>query len=450
MTALAILAKEQGSKVTGSDTDEDFPTREILAKFKITPLSGFRRDNLINLPHLPDLVVTTGAHGGLSNPEVQAAKEMGLRVLLHGQALSEFMEGKKGICVAGSHGKTTVAAMIAHILFKNGLDPSFAIGCGSINSLGAAGHEGQGDYFVAEADEYVTDPGRDPTPRFFWLNPTVAVITNIDFDHPDAYRNIDEVKQAFLTFAQKLKKNGLLVAGIDNENVKKIIPLVKRPILTFGFSPMADFQISRVTCGLQKTWFNLKSKKIDLGQFSLSVPGKLNVVNATAAGVVANYLGISWLKVKETLTSFSGTKRRFEFMGTKGGVNYFDDYAHHPCQIKNTLEATRDWFPDKRIICVFQPHTYSRTKALFKDFAKSFTQANVVILTDIYPSAREEFDPTINSRFLSMEIKKHQANVHYLANFRDLINFLEKETKPGDIVMTMGAGDIYKIHDKII
>ena len=443
MTALAVVAKEQGARVTGSDIEEEFPTSKVLSKFKITPLVGFKKENIVGKP---DLVVVTGAHGGMSNPEARAAKSGGLRVLLHGEALPEFMAGKKEIAVAGCHGKTTSAAMVAHILSGAGLDPSFAVGCGEIKSLATPGHAGKGDYFVVEADEYVTDPGQNPTPRFFYLNPLIAVITNIEYDHPDAYLNIEQVKEAFLTFAKKIPANGLLVAGVDNENVRAILAKVGVPILTYGFSPQADYQISRVSFGTGRTWFRLKHKEIDLGQFSLSVPGKHNVANAVAAGIVASFLGISWGKIKELLPTFLGTKRRFEKISEKEGVIFFDDYAHHPTEIKATLEAAKNWFSGKRIICIFQPHTFSRTKALFAEFSKSFDKADEVIVTDIYPSAREKPDPTINSRILVNEIKKHHKNAIYIGKVEEVVDFLKKELRSGDIVFTMGAGDIYKIH----
>lgn len=451
MTALAIAAKERGYKVTGSDIEEDFPTKEILAKFKITPLLGFKKENLGslgNLGSLPDLVIMTGAHGGMNNPEAAAAQKMGLKVLMHGQALAEFARGKKTIAVAGSHGKTTVAAMIAHLLVKADLDPSYAVGCGDIRSLGASGHAGKGEYFVVEADEYATDPGYDPTPRFFHLEPYAAIITNIEYDHPDVYGNIQQLKSAFLTFANKTFAKGLLVAGIDNENMQAILPSVKIPRLTFGFSPLADYQISKPTYGAERTWFHLKYKNVDLGQFTLKVPGRLNSLNAAGAAITANWLGMPWEEIRRHLLTFQGTKRRFEKIGERDGIIFFDDYAHHPTQIKSTLEAARSWFPGRKIICIFQPHTFSRTKALFYQFAQCFTQANEVIITDIYPSAREKADPTVNSHLLVNEAQKYHQNVSYLPTIKEAADFLKKEMTVGDIIMTMGAGNIYKIYEK--
>jgi len=447
MTALAIVAKEQGAKVTGSDIEEDFPTSATLQKFKITPLIGFKKENIRGKP---DLVVVTGAHGGMNNPEARAASEAGLNVLPHGKALPLFIGKKKTIAVAGSHGKTTCAAMIAHLLLKSGFDPSFAVGCGEIKSLGTPGHAGKGDYFVVEADEYMTDPSGNPTPRFLWLNPLIGVITNIEYDHPDAYPNIDQVKQAFLNFGKKIPPEGLLVAGIDNENVRTILPTINCQKLTYGFSPKADFQIRRVSFGNEKTWFWLRHKKIDLGCFTLAIPGKHNAANALAAGIVASHLGISWEKIRQELATFRGTKRRFEKIAQKEGILFFDDYAHHPTEIKATLEAARAWFANRRIICVFQPHTFSRTKALFSEFSKCFNKADEVIITDIYPSAREKPDPTINSLILVNEIQKHHKKAIYIGKMEEVADYLKNHILPADIILTMGAGDIYKIHQALL
>ncbi|MCL4382544.1 MAG: UDP-N-acetylmuramate--L-alanine ligase [Patescibacteria group bacterium] len=447
MTPLAILVSEMGAKVTGSDVDEVFPTDKVLAKYHLTPRVGFTKENLKGKP---DLVVVTGAHGGSSNPEAQEAKKRGLKVLMHAQALGEISAEKKVIAVSGNHGKTTTAAIIAHLLTYAGLDPSFAVGCGDIFSLGTPGHAGLGDYFVVEADEYVTDPGLDPTPRFFWLKPDIAVLTNIDFDHPDVYDNLAEIKEAFLTFAQKIPPDGLLVAGIDDENVRKILPFFHKPVLTYGFSTLADYQISRLSFGPSLTFFNLKYKNTDLGKFTLKIPGQFNVLNAVAACIVANFLGISWEKIKEILPGFSGTKRRFELISEKKKIKFFDDYAHHPAQIKSTLAAAKAWFPGKRIICLFQPHTFSRTKALLSAFGRAFSGADEVVIVDIFPSAREKVDKTISSKILALEIKKNQKNVHYFAKLNEAGDFLAKILLPGDIMLTMGAGDVYKIYDDLI
>lgn len=444
MTALAIVAKQKGYAVSGSDVADNFTTAEVLKKFKITPLLGFKKENLrylANWPNSSNLVVVTEAHGGLNNPEAVAAKEMGLKVLLHSQALGEFTHDSQLIAVSGSHGKTTVTAMIAHILTRAGLDPSFAIGCGDVESLGSPGHFGRRNYFVAEADEYVK--------RFLDLNPEIGVITNIEYDHPDAYKNLDEVKLAFWEFSQKIKKNGVLIVGIDNENVRELLPKIKIPVLTYGFSPLSNYQINRVSYGSGVTWFNLHYQGIDLGQFSLTLPGKHNAENAAAAAIVTNYLGLSWSEIKKHLATFLGTSRRFEKKGERNGIKFYDDYAHHPTQIKATLEAARARFGKKRIIAIFQPHTFSRTKALFTEFSQAFKLADLVIVTKIYASAREKDDPQISGKMLVNNLLKEQKEVIYLETLTEVVEYLREHLKPDDIVITMGAGDIYKIHEQL-
>jgi len=450
MTALAIVAKEMGIRVEGSDVEEKFVTDSVLKRNKIGWRIGFKKENIDSLKKRLDLVVVTGAHGGMTNPEAVAAKKMGLNVAMHGKALGMFMKDYQGISVAGCHGKTTTAAMTAAILSKNGFDPSFAVGCGDIPVLGNPGHAGKGKYFVAEADEYVTCPLTDKTLRFMWQKPKIAVFTNIEYDHPDVFADVEVIKQAFLKFAQKIPKDGLLLAGIDNKNLRQILPKIPCQVLTFGRTPLADFQIERVSFGEGRTWFWIKHQDVNLGEFSLQVPGIHNGLNATAAAIVGFYLGISWQKIKEGLKAFSGTKRRFEKIGEVKGVFLFVDYAHHPTEIAATLKAARDWFPKRRIICIFQPHTFSRTKALFNQFAKCFKDANIAIVTDIYSSAREKDDLGINSKTLVNEAKRHHKDINYLGKKEQVINWLNNQILAGDIIFTMGAGDIFSWHKEIL
>ena len=450
MTALAIVAKEMKIKIDGSDVEEEFVTDAVLKRNKINWRVGFKKENITSLKKKPDLVIVTGAHGGMTNPEAVAAKKIGCQVLMHGKALGMFIKNHQQISVAGCHGKTTTAAMIATIFSKSGLDPSFAVGCGDISALSNPGHAGKGKHFVVEADEYITCPLTDKTPRFMWQDPKIAVFTNIEYDHPDVFSNLEVIKQAFLKFGQKIAKTDLLVAGIDNKNLRQILPQIPCQILTFGRTPLADFQIERISFGKERTWFWVKHKDIDLGEFSLQVPGVHNVLNAIAAAIVGFHLGISWQKIKEGLKSFSGTKRRFEKIGEINEICLFDDYAHHPTEVVATLKAARDWFPKKRIICIFQPHTFSRTKALFDQFAKCFAEADIVIISDIYSSSREKRDPEINAEMLVQEAKKYHKNIHYLGKKEQIINWLGNQVHAGDIIFTMGAGNIFSWHKEIM
>ena len=412
MTALAVWYKEAGYAVIGSDTTEQFPTDEVLKKAKISVLP-FDRTNIKN--NKPDFVIYTGAHGGRENPEVVEAVKLGIKILPHGQALGEIMKNYIQISVAGSHGKTTTSAMIATIFIHAGMDPSYAIGCGEIRGLGLPGHFGKGNIFVAEADEYVTDPGHDLTPRFMWQHPDILVETNIDWDHPDVYASLAAVRQAFTAL----------------ERQSKIVITNK------------DFQVMHVSFGQERTFFSLEQHGMKLGDFTLKVPGRHNAQNAGAAVIACMELGVSRDKIAEGLVLFGGTKRRFEQVGECRGVSVIDDYAHHPKEIMATLAAAREWYPRRRIIAVFQPHTYSRTKALLSEFAGAFGDAQEVILTDIYSSARETDTLGISGKTLVEETAKHHPNVLYAPDFSAVQKVLRTHMRPEDIIIFMGAGDIY-------
>lgn len=447
MTGLAIIAKEKGYKITGSDVSEEFVTDAVLKRNGITPIVGFSKENL---EEKPDLVIVTGAHGGINNPEAQFAVSLGIRTIMQGQATGEFMNEKEGIAVCGCHGKTTTTALISTVLELSGFNPSFAIGSADVPVLGNPSKNGKGKYFIGEADEYITCPGVDTTPKFMWLNPKMVIITNIDFDHPDAYSSIDDVKNAYLKFVQKLKKNDLLVACADNQNLNSLLPQIKSRIKTYGLSPKAVVKPANISFQEGATYFSVIDNGLDLGRFILQIPGVHNVLNATASIAASLEIGVGIEKIKKSLSLFTGTKRRFEKIGVKNGVKIYDDYAHHPTEIESTLKAARIWFPKNKIYVVFQPHTYSRTKILKDQFSKCFSNADEVILTDIYSSKREAPDPEINSKILANLIAKNHKNVKYIGEKDNVVEYLGKKLSPGDIVFTMGAGDIYKIGGKIV
>ena len=453
MAPLAIIAKEAGFKVTGCDIDEEFITDVALKKAGIEIFKNFSDGHLKNI----DLLITTGAHGGFDNPEVAEAKKTGITVWTQGQTVGEFMKGDifkrtlDGISITGSHGKTTTAAMIATILKVNGQDPSFLIGTGEIPSLGAPGHYGKGRYFVAEADEYATEPKYDKTPKVLWQKPKIAVITNIEFDHPDLYESEDKIEEVFLEFVNNLPKDGVVVAGGDDRMVKKMLGEYKGRRVTFGLSEYNDFYVYRYTISGDKMFFWVKSKGTLIGEFSIGVLGQHNAVNALGALVAALEAGNSIEQVKKGLSSFTGSKRRFEYVGKlASGALLYDDYAHHPTEIKQTLSAFRKTFPKNKIICIFQPHTYSRTKSLFEQFSSSFKDADIAILTNIYSSLREAKDETVSSGILAESVAKFNKNVLYLPELSDVIEYIDKNSFGKDtIIISMGAGNVYKISEKL-
>ncbi|MBI5620284.1 UDP-N-acetylmuramate--L-alanine ligase [Candidatus Gottesmanbacteria bacterium] len=403
MAALALWAKESGKVVAGSDVGEEFPTDEELKKAGIVVHEGFDQNTIIAFK--PDLVIYTGAHGGRDNPQVQEAILRSISVVPHGKALGMVTRNKRLIAVAGSHGKTTTSAMVAAILTEAGLHPSYAIGCGSIRGLGAAGHRGVGEWFVAEADEYVTDPGHDRTPRFLWLKPEVLVVTNIDYDHPDVYPDLSAVQHAFIA----LQKQSTFTCICGEDEASSVLKK-SGSVATFGVSEQ-------------------------LSSIQLQIPGRHNMLNAAAAVSVCERIGISWEVCKRALERFGGTKRRFEKINEVRGAFIYDDYAHHPKEIEATIGAFRDAYPGKRIIVIFQPHTYSRTKALLTEFSRALSKADIALVADIYASARE---------IQTEEGLAKKLGGLYKPTKNDVIEWLSKELKADDVIVFMGAGDIYQ------
>ncbi len=411
MTALALCAQDLGIKVSGSDVDGPFVTDAVLKHRHIPWRIGFSPDHLS--PNV-DLLIYTAAHQGSRNPQVQAAINRGIPVLHHAQALGQIMEDKIGISVCGVGGKTTTAAMLSHILDRLGAHPSFCIGVGDIPSLGAPGrYDKQGKYFIAEADEYTADPAKGFVPRFAYQHPQIIICTNIEFDHPDVYADLDHTKTVFVDFFNQLPPDGLLLINAESAANLSILPRLKVKYQTY------------------------------LGQF--------NQANANAAIAAAVALGFDRTAATTALKDFAGTKRRFEKIGEAKNILLYDDYAHHPREIQTTLQAAKAKFPGHKLTAIFQPHTYSRTKALFADFARSFTAANEVLVLPIYASARETADPTVSSSQLVEAIAKTgHPSAHFVASVTDLVKYLKANLQSGQVIFTLGAGDIYLTHGLII
>lgn len=420
--ALALCAQDMGIKVTGSDIPELFITDKVLKERKIPFETTF---SATNLKPRPDLVITTGAHGGLKNSEVLAAKKMGIPVMTHGEALAEFARGKKTIAVCGVGGKTTTAAMISFILAKVGLKPSWAIGVSEIFGLGYGGrYDKDGRCFVVEADEYANSIGVDNRPKFHLLDPEIIVVTNIKHDHPDIYPTFDDTLGAYEKFFEKLPDDGILVVAKSDINAAALAKKVGRKTVIYSW------------------------KDIDI---NLKVPGQYNLQNAAAAIAAVGALGVSAEDAVDGLKDFKGTKRRFEIVGKmSSGATVVDDYAHHPSEIKNLIEATREFYPGKKITVAFQPHTYSRTKALFDDFAEALAMADLVCLIDIYASAREAKDKSVSSEKLAEAAKKLNKDTFYIGNLKQSAKWLKENVSKDEILLTVGAGDIFYLHKDII
>ncbi|MFC1646840.1 UDP-N-acetylmuramate--L-alanine ligase [Patescibacteria group bacterium] len=438
MSAFACLVAQKDIEISGSDIDEAFPSDQILKNVNVRPNIGFSREFIRKTK--PDLLIYTGAHNGRENEEVVQAVSMGIPVMPHGKALGLIMKDFKAISVAGSHGKTTCSAMIASVLRKSKLDPSYAVGCGEIFPIGNPGYLGSGKWFIAEADEYVTDPGHDSKPRFLWQNPTIGIVLNIEFDHPDVYGSIDDVFDAFRQFVSNVTPNGTLIVNGDSKKCRK---LVSKNTVTVGFGASNIYQIKNYyQIGKQQS-FDLYSKNSKIGTFKICLPGIHNIFNSAVSLVAANLAGIGWQEAGNSLSSFKGTKRRIEEILSDEFITIYDDYAHHPSEIKATLKAIRSWYPKRKIITVFQPHTYTRTKNLLDSFSKSFAGSDQVIITDIYASGREADTGMVSAGSLAKLTSKHQNHVFYKGKFEEVSRYLLKNIHKSDIIVFMGAGDIY-------
>lgn len=447
MTSLAQLLLDMGKQVKGSDVPEDFPTKVQLDRLQLPIDTDFNTP----LPDDIECVIYTGAHGGQNNQQVKSAKAKGLPTFTHAQALAEFFNQKQGIAVCGVGGKSTVAAMITWIFNSMRLNPSFSVGVGNIPGLDKTGAWTDGKYFVAEADEYVEDPSitnhaAEIVPRFNYLKPFITVCPNLRFDHPDVYRDFAHTKKIFGEFFIKTDKNGVLVVNGDDLELVGIANSSHAHVLTFGESEGVDFRLIdyQIKNGQAITTFINQGQTY---QFTLQIPGKFNALNALAAIAAAGFIDVKAL-TDHNLSEFKSTSRRFENIGNIHGIQCYDDYAHHPHEIKAAIQALNEWCPTERKVIAFQSHTFSRTKQLFNDFVDAFSEAKEIVMTDIFASAREQSDPTITSTKLCEAIsqKYPQIKAQNLGTNEQLLEYFKSELKSGDVFLTLGAGDIYEIY----
>lgn len=453
MTPLAIIAKEGGFEVSGSDFPDKFITDEELEKAGIKAFIGFSEENVKDAY----LVITTAAHGGLDNLEVKYALKNKIKVLTQAEALGQFQKGEIfgkdfiGISVAGSHGKTTTSAIVSTLLSTSGLDPTYAIGTGNIPSLGLSGHFGSGKYFVAEGDEYFTDLTYKRIPKFYYQSPKYLIITNIDYDHVDVYSSIDEVYEVFLKFANKLEKSAVVIICGDGEQNRKFIKNYKGKTITYGKDSTNDYVLKNVKISAGNMTFSVKTHKSE-DEFEMNIFGEQNALNSLSAIILGYEIGLKKDEIKNGIAEFKGTKRRQEFIGkTKEGSLIYDDYAHHPEEIEKTLLSFRENFPDQKIVVVFQPHMYSRTIKLFDNFAKAFTDSDEVLMLEVFPSFREKGNFNFSSKKLAEEVEKTGKKSLYFPNLTDVIKYLSSENyQTPTIILTMGAGDVYKVSEELV
>lgn len=435
MSAIAHVLVKRGYLVTGSDaTSSAMATK--LAKDGAIVYIGHAA---CQIEGAEAVVISTAIHQ--NNPELLEARKRQIPVLHRSDVLAELINNAKGVAVAGAHGKTTTSSMISCICTDSGIDPTVIIG-GIVSSLGGNARNGKGEVLVAEADE--------SDGSFLKFNPHIAVVTNIENDHMDHYGSEENIYKAFYDFLGNIVVGGKAVLCFDNEKIRSLAHDVNVPILSYGIEHNeADYTAENIVFSPTGTTYDFMHKQEKLATVNLIIPGKHNILNSMAALVTALELGIDLESALVSLKCFSGAKRRFETKGRIDGIWVVDDYAHHPTEIKVTLAAARQTKP-KRLICAFQPHRYTRTQLLLKDFGGAFKDCDELILTDVY-SAGEEPISGISGETLAAEVERQtQQKVHYIPKLEDIQTYLLSDAKPGDLIMTVGAGNIYAVGETLV
>ncbi len=458
MANLAVILKKMGKQVSGCDLEEEFITDKLLIDNNINWLIGFDPKKL---PKDTDLIVYSAAHGGTKNPLVVDAVKNKINIISQAKLLGELMDQfEKKIAVCGCHGKTTTSSLLVYALNKLRQHPSYLVGVPFFTGYSGGDFQSK-KYFVVEADEYGVNPPIDKTPKFHLLNPNYIIATNIDFDHPDVYKDIEETKKVFKMFFLGLvpsktgdKQKQKIILCADDKNLMGVAgSLTRNSYITYGESEKADYQIVNSKVTEDESAFEIKN----VGKFKISLFGKHNILNATAVVVQLIQFGFKPEEIQKAIFGFTGAERRFEKKYFKNNIYLFDDYGHHPTEIKATISAAKNRFPKRRIIVIFQPHTYSRTQNLLNEFAKSLSLADICLILPIFASAREN---SKNFNITSQDIVRIIKDTlykdcpykvsPYFGSKKQVVDKLQSILKEGDIVFTTGAGDVYKLKDIII
>lgn len=435
MSGLAEILMNKDVKITGSDIQETEITKRLRSMGAVINI-GHSAGNITD----QDLVVYTAAVSG-DNPELVEARNRNIPVIERSVLLGAIMDQfENSIAVSGTHGKTTTTSMISSILLEAGLDPTIHVG-GLLNLIGGNTRIGNSSYFIAEACEYKNS--------FLHFKPSLAVVLNIDADHLDFFRDIDHIKSSFEAFLANVRTPGLIVLNLDDPHAKSLLKVLTRPVITYGAnSPEADWTCENISLKEGYADFTILHNKAVWGSIKLSVPGIHNVSNALAAIASCQGLGVPKGAIIKGLENYKGIHRRLEHKGMINNIRVMDDYAHHPTEIQATLNAARV-LATNRLICVFQPHTYTRTYELLDDFSRAFALVDTVIVTDIY-AAREKDTGIINSRILTDRINLNTGNAVYISDFGDIVKYLHENASAGDLVLTMGAGNVCKVADMFL
>ena len=434
MSGIAELLSNQGFTISGSDLRESSVTEHLRAK-----------NIRINIGHDPqniwdaDVVVKSSAVVN-DNPEIASAIQRKIPVIRRAEMLAEIMRMSYGVCIAGTHGKTSTTSMVGTVFEAARLDPTVIVG-GIVKNYGSNNLLGSGKYIIAEADEFDRS--------FLSLYPCIAGITNIDADHLDCYKDIDNIKSAFTEFANKVPFFGSVICCLDDKGVQSVIPDIKKNIFTYGFSTQAALRAINIEMSNFETSYTAILNNQKLGQIHLKVPGKHNVLNSLLAVSVGLELQIPFSAIQTGLAGYNGVFRRFEFKGNVNDITLYDDYCHHPTEIIATLNAIKE-NTDRRIIAVFQPHLYSRTRDFYDEFGRSFFQSDILLVTPIFP-AREKPIPGISGKMIAdAAIQSGHRHVHYIESNDEIVKSMKSHCQPGDIIVTMGAGDIYQYGEEFL
>jgi UDP-N-acetylmuramate--alanine ligase len=437
MSGIAEILLDQGFNVSGSDKSLSEVT-DRLKKLGATIFEGHKPEHVA--PDVDVLVYSSAV--SQDNPEIVEAQRRKIPVIRRAEMLAEVMRLKYGIGIAGTHGKTTTTSMISLVLMEGGLDPTVIVG-GKLSGLGGTNARlGHGEFIVVEADEFDRS--------FLSLTPTIAVLTTLETDHLDCYRDLEDIKGAFIQFASRVPFYGFVVLCLDEPALLDILPqLNKKKIITYGLNPQADVQAYDLHHQEGTSTFTVARAERELGSVKLQVPGKHNVQNALAAIAVGLELGVPFEQIKTGIEKFTGVYRRWEKKGEVGGITVYDDYAHHPTECRATLAGAKAGWR-RRVVCVFQPHLYTRTRDFYEEFAKSFLLSDVLVVTDVYPAREEPIQGVTGELIVHAAKQFGHKDAHYVPDKQQIPSFLKSVAKQGDIIITMGAGDIWKYGEEFV
>jgi UDP-N-acetylmuramate--alanine ligase len=437
MSGIAEILLDQKFSVSGSDRQ----LTEITDRLRQLGAEIYEGHRPENVSADVDVLVYSSAVTP-DNPEVAEAARRRIPVIRRAEMLAEVMRLKYGVGIAGTHGKTTTTSLASLVLLEGGLDPTVIVG-GKLSGIGGTNARlGQGDYIVVEADEFDRS--------FLSITPTIAVLTSLEADHLDCYENLDEIKDAFVQFANKVPFYGFIAVCMDEENLQNIMPRLNKRIVTYGLTAQADLYAADIRCEDVTTSFTVYYRGREKGRVELRIPGLHNVKNALAALLVGLELGVPFEAAKGGLEKFSGVARRTEIKYRSNELLVIDDYAHHPTEVRVTLQGIRQAWPNRRVVCVFQPHLFTRTRDMYEEFGRSFFDADVLFVTGVYPAREEPIEGVEGDLIVETAHRFGHKNAQYVSDKKKVPDMLAAVARPGDVVVTMGAGDIWKFNEEFV